>query len=60
MAKYTEDCPKCSTGNGFIFSFAHYMNGVCFKCQGSGVAVYSTSPEVRAKARAKAAEKREA
>jgi len=60
MAKYTEDCPKCSTGNGYIWAFAHVMNGVCFKCGGSGVAVYSTSPEVRAKARAKSAEKREA
>ena len=60
MAKYIEDCPKCSTGKGYISYFAYHMNGVCFKCGGSGVAVYSTSPEARAKARAKAAEKREA
>jgi hypothetical protein len=60
MAKYIEDCPKCSTGKGYISYFAYHMNGVCFKCEGSGVAVYSTSPEARAKARAKSAEKREA
>ena len=36
MAKYIEDCPKCSTGKGYISYFAYYQNGVCFKCQGSG------------------------
>lgn len=30
------DCAKCS-GKGVIPSFAHYANGVCFDCAGTGI-----------------------
>lgn len=30
------NCSKCN-GTGFIPQFAHYANGVCFECGGSGI-----------------------
>jgi len=57
---YIEACPKCQDPNGHIYYYAHVANGVCFKCGGSGLWKYKTSPEVRAAARAKSEAKREA
>ena len=57
---YIEACPKCQDQSGRIYYYAHVMNGVCFKCNGSGVWEYKTSPAVRAAARAKSEAKREA
>jgi 5-methylcytosine-specific restriction endonuclease McrA len=30
-----ENCPKCS-GAGVLSEYSYYMNGVCFKCMGTG------------------------
>ena len=57
---YIEACPKCQDPSGHIYYYAHVMNGVCFKCGGSGLWEYKTSPEVRAAARAKSEIKRKA
>ena len=57
---YKELCSRCSDPSGHIYCFRHVMNGVCFKCNGSGFETFKTSPEARAAARLKAAEKREA
>ena len=56
---YIEACPKCQDPRGHIYYYAHVANGVCFKCGGSGLWEYKTSPEVRAAARAKSEAKRE-
>ena len=32
----SDRCSKCS-GKGYIPGYAHVMNGVCFKCGGTGV-----------------------
>jgi hypothetical protein len=58
VMKYIEACPRCQDPNGHIYYYAHVANGVCFKCGGKGTWAYQTSPETRAAAREKAAEKR--
>tara|TARA_R110000803_G_C11803217_1_gene299711 strand:- start:45 stop:599 length:555 start_codon:yes stop_codon:yes gene_type:complete len=57
---YKELCSRCADPRGHIHYYAHVANGVCFKCYGSGFEIFKTSPEARAAARLKAAEKREA
>jgi hypothetical protein len=49
--EYSEGCPACH-GTG-----RWHGRGVCFKCKGAGRRTFKTSPESRAKARAKGAEK---
>ncbi len=48
---YTEPCKKCG-GSGRFRNF-----GPCFACKGAGKNTYKTSPEARAKARVRGAEK---
>jgi hypothetical protein len=50
--EYSEGCPACH-GTG-----RWHGRGVCFKCKGVGRRTFKTSPESRAKARARGAEKR--
>ena len=53
--EYSEGCPKCG-GTGF---WRGLRNRPCFACKGLGKRTFKTSPESRAKARARGAEKRE-
>lgn len=57
-AIFTEKCLKCN-GSGTFISYAGRVVGPCFTCKGRGVQEYKTSPEHRAKQRAKAAEKKD-
>jgi RecJ-like exonuclease len=50
--EYSEGCPRCH-GTG-----RWHGRGTCFACKGAGRRTFKTSPESRAKARAKGAEKR--
>ena len=56
---YIEQCPRCCDPSGHIYYYAHVANGVCFKCNGSGVVSLKTSPEARAAAKARNAAKAE-
>jgi hypothetical protein len=51
--EFSEGCPACH-GTGFWHG---RRNMPCFKCKGKGKRTFRTSPEARAKARAKGAEK---
>ncbi|QIQ67358.1 hypothetical protein cory_46 [Pseudomonas phage cory] len=53
---YREKCPKCA-GTGLYRGPSSYGRA-CFACGGVGYKEYKSSPEQRAKSRAKAAEKR--
>jgi len=35
--KHTNPCPKCH-GNGKLYEYRHVSGGVCFACNGTGVA----------------------
>jgi hypothetical protein len=50
--EYSEGCPACH-GTG-----RWHGRGICFKCKGQGRRTFHSSPEARAKGRARAAEKR--
>jgi hypothetical protein len=53
---YTETCGKCG-GDG-IYKAPSSLGYQCFACDGKGVLTFKTSPETRAKAKVKAAEKK--
>lgn len=58
---YKDDCYRCNgTGTFRWFSMGQVAEGVCFACRGVGYKVFKTSPEERAKNRAKAQAKRDA
>jgi hypothetical protein len=50
--EFSEGCPACH-GTG-----RWRGRGICFKCKGAGRRTFKTSPQTRAKARARGAEKR--
>lgn len=58
---YRDTCYRCNgTGTFRWFSMGQVAEGDCFACWGRGHNVFKTSPEVRAKNRAKAQAKRDA
>ena len=58
---YKDSCHRCNgTGEYAYFSIGQVVYGACFSCRGRGYRLYKTSPEVRAKNRAKAQAKRDA
>jgi len=58
---YKDACHRCGgTGTFQWFSMGQVAEGTCFACLGRGHKVFKTSPEERAKNRAKAQAKREA
>jgi hypothetical protein len=58
---YKDACHRCGgTGTFQWFSMGQIAEGTCFACLGRGHKVFKTSPEERAKNRAKAQAKREA
>ena len=58
---YKDSCHRCGgTGQYHWFSMGQVVYGACLRCRGRGHRLYKTSPEVRAKNRAKAQAKREA
>jgi hypothetical protein len=54
---YEEQCTKCR-GTGQFVSWSGRVVGKCFTCKGEGVRRFRTSPEQRAKAKAKREEKK--
>src|SRR6187455_3511850 len=56
--RFAEGCTKCR-GTGKFISYAGRIIGNCFSCKGKGKNVFKTSPDVRAKARNSAAERKE-
>jgi hypothetical protein len=52
-AEFSEGCPACH-GTGF---WRGIRSRPCFKCKGAGKRTFKSSPEARAKARARSAEK---
>jgi len=50
-------CPKCE-GKGRLWEYGHVLNGVCFRCNGTGTAMLTPAQKAAAEARAaqKAAE----
>ena len=56
---YSEACKKCN-GSGQFRSYYGRALGACFACKGAGKLVFKSSPEQRAKARARADERKEA
>lgn len=58
---YKDMCHRCGgTGRFRWFSMGQVADGMCFACMGRGQRLFKTSPEVRAKNRAKAQAKRDA
>jgi hypothetical protein len=57
VAKFEEKCGACR-GTGNFVSYAGRLVGPCFKCKGSGIRKFKTSPETRAKAKTRAATKK--
>ena len=55
--RFAEGCSKCR-GTGKFVSYAGRILGNCFACKGKGKNVFKTSPDVRAKARNSAAERK--
>src|SRR5580704_9130342 len=56
-AVFVEKCPSCR-GSGNFVSYSGRIVGPCFKCKGKGKFERKTSPEARATARAKSAERK--
>lgn len=50
---FEQPCEKCR-GSGQFRSYSGRVSGQCFACKGAGKKVYRSSPEVRAKGKAKA------
>jgi len=55
--RFAEGCTKCR-GTGKFISYAGRIIGNCFSCKGKGKNVFKTSPDVRAKARNSAADRK--
>lgn len=53
IAKYEEKCKGCR-GTGTFVSWAGRGVGPCFKCKGTGILKFKTSPEAQAKAKERA------
>jgi hypothetical protein len=58
VAKYEEKCTANGCHNGTFFSWAGRSVGPCFKCKGTGIRKFKTSPESRAKARERAVKRK--
>jgi len=54
---FAETCPKCK-GSGRFTSYSGRTLGQCFTCKGAGKRTFKTAPEVRERARDRAAEQR--
>lgn len=54
IAKYEEKCKASGCVGGTFVSWAGRAVGPCFKCKGTGIRKFKTSPEQRAKAKEKA------
>src|SRR6056300_815877 len=59
VAEYVEKCAACN-GTGRFRSYTGRVVGECFKCNGAGKQSFKTSPEQRAKARKRSADKKAA
>lgn len=59
VAEYVEKCAACN-GTGRFRSYTGRMVGECFRCGGNGKLSFKTSPEQRAKARKRSADKKAA
>ena len=59
VKEYVEKCQACN-GTGRFHSYTGRVVGECFKCNGAGKRSFKTSPEQRAKARQKSADKKAA
>jgi hypothetical protein len=57
MPGFKEVCPACRGRKVFV-SYSGRIVGPCFKCQGKGSKTFKTSPETRANAKVKAAERK--
>lgn len=58
IAKYEEKCKASGCVGGTFVSWAGRSVGPCFKCKGTGIRKFKTSPEQRAKAKEKAANRK--
>ena len=59
VAEYVEKCAACN-GTGRFRSYTGRTVGECFRCGGNGKLSFKTSPEQRAKARKRSADKKAA
>lgn len=57
IAKYEEKCKASGCVGGTFVSWAGRAVGPCFKCKGTGIRKFKTSPESRAKAKERAIKK---
>lgn len=51
IAKYEEKCPKCNGRGGKHYGYYNPKWYECYRCKGTGIVKYKTSPEARAKAK---------
>jgi hypothetical protein len=58
IAKYEEPCKASGCRSGTFYSWSGRAVGSCFKCDGTGIRKFKTSPEARAKAKASAAKRK--
>ena len=59
VKEYVEKCQACN-GSGRFHSYTGRVVGECFKCNGAGKRSFKTSPEARAKAKKRSADKKAA
>jgi hypothetical protein len=59
VKEYVEKCTACN-GTGRFHSYTGRVVGECFKCNGAGKRSFKTSPEARAKAKKRTAQKKAA
>jgi hypothetical protein len=58
IAKYEEKCTASGCRSGTFTSWAGRSIGPCYKCKGTGIRKFKTSPETRAKAKVAAAKRK--
>ena len=58
IAKYEERCTARGCNGGTFMSWSGRAVGPCYKCKGTGIRKFKTSPETRAKAKERAANRK--